>query len=106
MLIAPVVDEKNDMAVLYSDEDGTVRWIFPDKKYQEGDSRYFYLPRDGSTPENEDQTGEVTRGIGSFIGRRILRVLSLAGRKTNWRNCTIYCLNCRTRQIQIDGIGC
>lgn len=74
LLDVPILQER-DMAILYTDEDGAQRWIFPDEKFSTSEKLVFGVPRDGILPQERETLDEATRGRKKF-GKRILRIIS------------------------------
>ncbi|GJM33086.1 MAG: hypothetical protein DHS20C18_20870 [Saprospiraceae bacterium] len=73
VLNAPKNTPNMGSAVLYTDEDGESRWVFPEDK-TEKDKFTFLIPREGAPPVPTDGTtvrGAVTKGI-----RRIVKVFA------------------------------
>lgn len=81
ILSAEVSRPNQDYAVLYTDEGGVSRWIFPEERgrgrQRRGRELTFYLPRAGA-PEPPTAADEDRRGPISKLGRRVVRMLMWA----------------------------
>lgn len=87
ILRAPILEEKAEQAVLYTDEAGVSRWIFPeaveDKSVQAsrgaGPEAVFHLPRRSAPlPQNVTTDENANRGPLAVLGRRMVHLLTWA----------------------------
>ncbi len=81
----PELGADTGYAILYSDETGAVRWIFPEEQDGTGEatrggggSVVFHLPRGSAEIASEDEKGEARRGPIAKLGRRVVRILTWA----------------------------
>ena len=77
----PPLGDMVDYAVLYSDEAGVTRWLFPVTGQKDDADVMFHLPRNSPKPVVEPEgpaTGEETRGPISKLGRRLVRIVAWA----------------------------
>ncbi len=72
-LTAPKLEENMASAVLYTDEDGESRWVFPEEKAPK-DKFTFLLPREGAPPLPTD--GSTVRGVITKGIRRVVKVFA------------------------------
>lgn len=76
------LDQGVDYAVLYTDEAGISRWIFPQESAAEVASGQhnitFHLPREGAPepPTADDGDADATRGPLTKLGRRVVRTIA------------------------------
>ena len=76
----PRLGETVDHAVLYSDEAGGSRWVFPERQEKENVEVVFHLPRNSPQPQlpEGEESDQATRGPISKLGRRLVRVVAWA----------------------------
>jgi hypothetical protein len=81
-LEVPVVKRNEAAAVMYTDEEGSIRWIFPQPREGTstatrgpGENYVFLLPRE-SAPAPSAATGKATRGTGTKLARRVVRLIT------------------------------
>jgi hypothetical protein len=87
LLRTPSLGEQTEQAVLYTDEAGVTRWIFPravaggqgaPSRGGGGGTVEFLLPRDSAPLPPEADAAPGTRGPLTKLGRRLVRVLAWA----------------------------
>jgi pimeloyl-ACP methyl ester carboxylesterase len=63
-------------AVLYTDESGVSRWIWPDERVADAQKSHFYLPREGAEVYANPPGARKTRGPITKTMRRVVNVIA------------------------------
>jgi hypothetical protein len=81
-LQVPAIKANEAAVAMYTDEEGCIRWIFPEAREDArsatrgaGENYHFLLPRE-SAPAPPPATARPTRGTGTQLARRVVRVIT------------------------------